>query len=93
MKPPCSNRRAFFAEAGVGLSGVVLASLLAREGAADDNARSAVLDGQPHFPARAKNVIWLFMCGGFSHLETFDPKPTLDKYAAKTIAETPWKSV
>src|SRR6266481_4219868 len=33
----------------------------------------------PHFPARAKSVIFLFMVGGPSHVETFDPKPVLDK--------------
>src|SRR5205823_1859807 len=48
-------------------------------------------DGKAHFPARAKSVIWLFMNGGASHLETFDPKPELNKYAGKTIGETPYK--
>jgi hypothetical protein len=38
----------------------------------------------PHFPARAKHVIHLFMNGGPSHVDTFDPKPALDKYAGKT---------
>ena len=42
---------------------------------------------------RAKSVIWLFMRGGLSHLESFDPKPMLNKYAGKSIAETPWKNV
>src|SRR4029077_2596809 len=43
---------------------------------------------RPCFPPRAKRVIWLFMNGGVSHLETFDPKPMLTKYAGKTIGET-----
>ena len=47
-------------------------------------------DGKPHFPPKAKNVIWLFMIGGTSHLESFDPKPALNRYAGKTIAETPF---
>ena len=47
-------------------------------------------DGLPHFAPRAKNVIWLFMIGGTSHLESFDPKPALNKYAGKTIEETPY---
>ena len=47
-------------------------------------------DGKPHFTPRAKNVIWLFMIGGTSHLESFDPKPALNRYAGKTIAETPF---
>ena len=41
-------------------------------------------DGRPHFAPKAKNVIWLFMIGGTSHLESFDPKPALNKYAGKT---------
>jgi len=47
-------------------------------------------DGQPHFTPRAKRVIWLFMNGGVSHMESFDPKPMLNKYAGKTIKETPY---
>ena len=46
--------------------------------------------GRPHFAPKAKNVIWLFMNGGVSHMESFDPKPMLNKYAGKTIAETPF---
>ena len=38
-------------------------------------------------------MIWLFMRGGVSHLESFDPKPMLNKYAGKAIGETPWKEV
>ncbi len=38
---------------------------------------------EPHFPARAKRVIFLFMQGGVSHVDTFDPKPALDKYHGK----------
>jgi Protein of unknown function (DUF1501) len=47
--------------------------------------------GLPVIPARAKRVIWLFMRGGVSHMESFDPKPMLTKYAGKTIGETPYK--
>ena len=47
-------------------------------------------NGQPHFAPKAKSVIWLFMNGGVSHMESFDPKPMLNKYAGKTIAETPF---
>ncbi len=53
-------------------------------------ARWSPPDGQPHFRPKAKNVIWLFMIGGTSHLESFDPKPALNRYAGKTIAETPF---
>src|SRR4029453_672820 len=50
-------------------------------------------DGKPHFRPRARSVIWLFMNGGVSHMESFDPKPMLLQHAGKTIAETPFKDV
>ena len=48
-------------------------------------------DGKPHFQPKAKRVIWLFMLGGVSHVESFDPKPALNKYAGKQLSETPYK--
>lgn len=48
---------------------------------------------KPHFVPKAKSVIWLFMRGGVSHMESFDPKPVLNKYAGKTIPETPFADV
>ena len=47
----------------------------------------------PHFAPKAKNVIWIFLAGGVSHVEGFDPKPALVKYAGMTIAETPYKDI
>jgi hypothetical protein len=87
-----NNRRAFLADMGMGFTGLALGALLARDGVA----RAAPggwtpPDGKPHFPPKAKSVIWLFMVGGASHVEGFDPKPTLNQYAGKTIAETPYK--
>ena len=41
----------------------------------------------PHFPAKAKQVVHLFMNGGPSHVDTFDPKPLLDKYHGKPLPE------
>ncbi|HND56168.1 MAG TPA: DUF1501 domain-containing protein, partial [Pirellulaceae bacterium] len=49
--------------------------------------------GRPHFAPKAKSVIWFFMLGGTSHLESFDPKPELDKYAGKTVEQSPYKNV
>jgi len=51
------------------------------------------IDGDPHFAPKAKSVIWLFMRGGVSHMESFDHKPALNKYAGKSIAETPFSHV
>ncbi len=85
-----SHRRAFLADLGLGFTGLALAAMLHRDGRAADP-RATPPDGKPHFPPKAKSVIWLFMNGGVSHVETFDPKPMLTKYAGKTIAETPFK--
>lgn len=82
------TRRSFLADAGMGLAGLALGAILHRDGYAAEGWSPP--DGKPHFPAKAKSVIWLFMNGGVSHLESFDPKPMLNKYAGKTIAETPF---
>jgi hypothetical protein len=76
---------------GAGLAGLALAAMLRRDGFAASGAGEAAPDGRPHFPPRARSVIWLFMNGGVSHLETFDPKPLLGRYAGMTIAETPFR--
>src|SRR5688572_33285 len=93
---PCGriNRRTFLADLGMGFTGVALASMLHRDGigrASEGEAWSAP-DGRPHFAPKAKSVIWLFMCGGVSHLETFDPKPALQRYAGMTIDASPFRS-
>ncbi len=85
------SRRAFLGELGAGVSGLALAAMLQREGDAAEGGLEP--DGKPHFPPKAKRVIWLFMRGGFSHLESFDHKPALNKYAGKSINETPFKGV
>jgi hypothetical protein len=46
-------------------------------------ATAAAATARPHFPARAKRVIFLFMNGGPSHVDTFDPKPALEKYSGQ----------
>ena len=75
------NRRCFFTHLGSGCAGIALASMLHRDAAAKGGAAKG-----PHFAPKAKRVIWLFMNGGVSHVESFDPKPMLNKYAGKTIA-------
>jgi hypothetical protein len=84
------TRRNFLAHSFTGLA---LAAMLHRDGYAAPGSAWAPPDGKPHFPPKAKSVIWLFMNGGVSHLETFDPKPELDRFAGKTISETPYKDV
>jgi hypothetical protein len=65
--------------------------LLAREGRGSEDFQRP--DGRPHFPPKAKSVIWLFMRGGVSHMESFDPKPALNQYAGKSLNETPFADV
>ncbi|MFM2096573.1 MAG: hypothetical protein RIS70_3697, partial [Planctomycetota bacterium] len=96
MSDSKTNRRQFVANLGNGLAGIALASLLQRDGGTSVGAESSAASrfetpsGLPHFAPKAKSVIWLFMNGGVSHMESFDPKPMLTKYAGKTIAETPF---
>jgi len=80
------TRRWFFKECGVGLGAIALGSLLSegRLSAADKIAGSNPLaPRQPHFGAKAKRVIFLFMAGAPSHLELFDNKPELAKWDGK----------
>ena len=71
----------------MGFTGLALGSMLHAE---EESAVWTPPNGAPHFPARAKNVIWLFMMGGTSHMESFDPKPALNKHAGKTFEELPY---
>jgi hypothetical protein len=89
------TRRSFLADCGLGFTGLALGAMLYRDGIAraESGDHWTPPNGRPHFPPRAKRVIWLFMCGGVSHVESFDPKPELTKYAGKTIAQTPHKAV
>src|SRR5260370_37830642 len=86
---PGITRRSFLVDTGLGFTGLALGAMLFRDGVARaDNPRP---DGKPHFAPKAKSVIWIFLCGGVSHVESFDPKPELNKYNGKTIDDTPYK--
>lgn len=89
------HRRQFLADFGMGFTGLALGAMLARDGVvrADASPHWQPPDGLPHFAPKAKSVIWLFMNGGVSQAESFDPKPELTKYAGKSISETPHKDV
>jgi len=80
-------RRHFLQKAGLGFGGLALDAMLRRDGFAAEEWSPPT--GDPHFQPKAKSVIWLFMRGGVSHMESFDPKPALTKFAEKTIAESP----
>src|SRR5438477_7186485 len=79
------TRRAFLRTSTMGLGGVAIASLL-NEGRAQD---ADPLRPRPgHFPAKAKNVIFLFMAGGPSQLDLFDPKPALTRLDGQVVPES-----
>src|SRR4051794_30475556 len=71
-----TSRRQALAALGGGFGGLVLASLLE----ADAPRTHALRPNPPHFPAKARAVIQLFMHGGPSHLDLLDPKPMLTRY-------------
>jgi hypothetical protein len=85
------HRRTFLADVGMGFTGLALGAMLQRDGRvrAGDGMAWAPPDGKPHFAPKAKSVIWVFLSGGVSQLESFDPKPELNKYAGKTFADSP----
>jgi hypothetical protein len=87
------SRRTFLVDMGMGFTGLALGVLLHRDGIARAAAAESLTQprGQPHFTPKIKSVIWLFMLGGVSHVESFDPKLALNKYAGKTIDESPFK--
>ena len=84
---PCGrqHRRQFLSDCGLGFTGLALAAVMQQD------AQAAASPRLPHFTPKAKSVIWFFMNGGTSHLESFDPKPALNKYAGMTIDESPYK--
>ena len=82
------SRRIFLADTSMGLTGLALGTLLPQKALAEEE-KWVIPDGKPHFAPKAKRVIWLFMLGGVSHVESFDPKPELNKYAGKQLSETP----
>jgi len=87
---PGVTRRSFLADTGMGFTGLALGALLAREG----SATASTVDADTTLPAllpKAKAVIWIFLCGGVSHVESFDPKPELTRFAGKSIDTTPYK--
>jgi len=79
----------------MGFTGLALGAMLARDGVL--KAGELTENGTPQraFPTapKAKSVIWIFLIGGMSHLESFDPKPELNKHAGKTIEESPFKTI
>ena len=86
------SRRQWLSRMGTGFGTLGLASVLAQSGLLGSNsalaaAANPLAPRSPHFAPRAKRVIFLFMNGGPSHVDTFDPKPDLEKYAGQQPEE------
>jgi hypothetical protein len=82
---PPHSRRDFLFRSGAGFGGLALSYLLSGNPLFAKASKSDWGSPAPHFPPKAKNVIFLFMEGGPSHLDTFDPKPLLNELAGKPI--------
>jgi hypothetical protein len=97
------SRREMLRRTGAGFGSLALAALLADDAAGkDSSARNPLTPRAPHFAARAKRVIFLFMPGGPSQVDTFDPKPILTREHGKpspklylgqkrNLLASPWK--
>ncbi|WP_029630079.1 DUF1501 domain-containing protein [Zavarzinella formosa] len=81
------NRRQLLARCGGGLGSIALTTMLAEQGllAADTKAISPLAPKKSHFPAKAKAVVWIFVNGGHSHVDTWDYKPELIKLDGKPL--------
>jgi hypothetical protein len=78
------TRRELLKRCGTGLGMIGLAGVLADDGLLASEV-NPLAPKKPHFPGKAKRVVHLFMNGGPSHVDTFDPKPLLDKHHGKPL--------
>jgi hypothetical protein len=84
--PQLLSRRELLCRAGMGMGAVAMSNLVGSAMAGDDKASlNPLMPRRPHFAAKAKRVIHIFLNGGPSHVDTFDPKPALAKYAGKPL--------
>ena len=104
--PPTFTRRELLARTGLGFGGAALAQLLRDTGGLTPQLAAGEMNNPlapkpPQFPVKAKHVIHLFMNGGPSHIDTFDPKPALKKWlkassktadADRTARLTGWRA-
>ena len=86
------TRRDLLARGGMGIGALALAGVmkdaLGNDASSAINIDSPLAPRQPHFPSKAKRVIHLFLSGGPSHVDTFDPKPALDKHHGQPLPES-----
>ncbi len=84
------TRRHFFSRCGVGVGSIALSSLMRRDARAapESSIRNPLAPKPPHFPAKTKSIIYLFMAGGPSQLEMWDYKPKLAELNGKPIPQS-----
>jgi hypothetical protein len=82
------SRREMLTRAGMGMGLIGLAPLLGDAAGPSPDPVNPLAPRPPHFPAKAKRVIHIFANGGPSQVDTFDPKPALQKYAGKALPAT-----
>ncbi len=83
------DRRTLLQHSALGIGGLGLATLLSDQGLATEVVANGPLQNHgAHFPGKAKRVIHFFLNGGPSHVDTFDPKPALRKYAGQRVPNT-----
>src|SRR5436305_9494338 len=82
---PLVSRRQMIGQFGGGLAGIAFSWLLARDLGGATPQTFDLLAKKPHFSPRARNIIFLYMGGGPSQMDLFDPKPALAKYAGQPI--------
>jgi len=91
---PCGRvqRRSFLADMGMGFTGLALGAMLHRDGIVSASESPRLPGNLSQIAPKAKSVIWYFMLGGTSHVESFDPKPALNEHAGKTVDESPYQA-
>lgn len=87
------HTRRGFLNTGLGFGALAFNAMLQRDAQAAASGSGASVSGRPAFAAKAKSVIWLFMRGGVSHMESFDPKPKLTEFTGQSISGTKFKYV
>src|SRR5213075_998728 len=80
------TRRELLCRSGIGMGALAMSNMIGSALAGDDAAGlNPLKPRKPHFPAKAKRIIHIFLNGGPSHVDTFDPKPALAKFAGKSL--------
>ena len=85
---PSNTRRDFLLRGGAGFGALALTGLLSSDTTVAPNHDNPYAIKQPHFKPTAKRVIFLFMEGGPSHMDLFDPKPLIQKLAGQRMPES-----